>query len=367
MIPNCFAVVLICLGFPTFAQTPWNNYNTTDGLIGNSVICATSDKYDNIWVGVGSGSNGLGLERFNGFRWIHLDSSNSDLPENDIKRLASDSLGNLWLCYYGGLGPNLTGLTKYDGVTWTVFDTSNSDILSNIISDLIIDKDNNLWISTWLGISKFDGNNFTNYLFPECGRIAIDDSGNVWMANIYGLHHLNPVTGSWTSYNTSNSSIPSNNTSCIDIDSSGLIWLGFNFGFPFAVGGLATFNGNSFTAIWPFQNVGTGVYDLKVDHTNNVWVSTRCEGLYRFDGFAWSKELSVPLQGCSFEVMVDNDNYIWFGEVTTGIWTNRPDDSWGTIFLPSVFLTLLLVHLLSRMNFRISINLKCTMCWVNQY
>jgi ligand-binding sensor domain-containing protein len=322
-------LVLLCT-FLT-AQTSWTNYNSTNGLFSNSAIVITADKFNNIWIGLGSGSVGDGIEKFDGLNWTHFDNTNSGLPENDIHSLKADTSGNLWISFYGGSGQTLTGLTKFDGSTWTVYDTTNSAILSNYIYDIQIDKKNNIWLSCAGGISKFDGTAFTNYILPVSGSLVIEDSANVWIGvNGYGLYNFNPLTGTLVNYDLSNSSIPSNYISCIDIDTNGIIWLGFSFAFNGGIGaggtngGLATFDGTSFTTIWPFQNFYTGAYGLTVDQTNNIWVSTRCEGLYLFDGISWTNIAAVPASGCSFGVGVDKQNYVWYTEVYSGVWTNNP-------------------------------------------
>lgn len=315
----------------TFAQTTWTNYNSTNGLYTNSALVATSDKFNNMWIGIGSGSMGDGLDKFNGAIWTHFDNTNSGLPENDIRCLKADSAGNLWISYYGGMGPSITGLTKFDGTSWTVYDTTNSAILSNWIDDIQIDEQNNLWISCLGGISKFDGTTFTNYILPFHGSLAIEDSANIWIGVTgYGLHHFNPLTNTVTIYDQSNSSIPSNSISCIDIDTNGIIWLGFSWAFNGGIGvggtngGLATFNGTTFTTIWPLANPYTGVYGLTIDASNNIWVATRCEGLYKFDGISWTNISGVPLSGCSYCVTTDNSNFVWYTEYYTGVWTNNP-------------------------------------------
>ncbi len=131
----------------------------------------------------------------------------------------------------------------------------------------------------------------------------------------------------------SNSNIPSVYVSCIAQDSTGLIWLGFDFGFNNGLGhggsngGLSTFDGTTFTTIWPFTSIYTSVTGLAIDEHGNILVSTRCEGLYKFDGTSWTKIQGLPQNGCSFGVDSDSQGNIWYAEQYSGVWTNKSFNS----------------------------------------
>lgn len=69
---------------------------------------------------------------------------------------------------------------------------STSDgLISNAISDIIQDKWGFIWISTWNGLNRFDGFNFTNYntgkasgiknLHNRILNLQTDTQGNIWM------------------------------------------------------------------------------------------------------------------------------------------------------------------------------------------
>ncbi|HLG03330.1 MAG TPA: T9SS type A sorting domain-containing protein [Bacteroidia bacterium] len=323
-------IFLFCSGCVSLvAQSGWTNYNSSNGMFSNSAMVVEADKFNIIWVGIGSGSNGDGLEKFDGTAWTHFDTVNSGLPQNDIRCLRADTSGNLWMSYFGGLG-TLNGLTKFDGNTsWIVYDTNNSAIPRHFIYDIQVDDQNHIWLSCIDSMSRFDGVSFTNYPAPAGGRFVIQDSANIWLgAHGYGLFHFNPLTGIWTLYDQNNSNIPSSALTSIDMDSNGKLWLGF--GWPFnagapgiTYGGLSTFNGSTFSTIWPFQNTYTGVYSLKIDTSNNVWVSASGEGLYKYDGTNWTIIAGVPPTGVSYSVGIDRQNYVWYAEVYSGVWTNR--------------------------------------------
>lgn len=331
-------VIIICaiciysmffLSLNCFSLANWINYNDTSGLTTNHVHLITSDKFNNIWVSVRDNSVGLGLDKFDGNTWTHYDSSNSTLPYNDVWNLKADTNAYLWFHSFV-----VEGLVSFDGLNCQIYNTSNSGILSDAIYNIIIDSLNNVWTVSEDGLSKFDGNIFTNYSLPFSstfpGRsLVVQDSANIWIG-AEGLWHFNPINGITTMYNTGNSNIPSDYCTSIARDSQGLIWMGFNYGYNGGTGsggsngGFATFDGTSFNSIMPFQNNYTGVYDLIIDDYNNVWASTRCEGLYKFDGTNWSQIVGPPSTGCSYGLASDRQNNIWYAEVYTGVWTNEP-------------------------------------------
>ncbi len=331
-----FIIVLSAIlhGLTCLSQSSWQYYNETSGLSYNNVSCITDDKFNNVWFGLSSGtSNGRGLDKFDGTTWTNYDTINSDLADNRVWNLISDYNGVLWISYLYD-----EGLTSFDGNTWTHYNTQNSGILSNFIGDLFVDERNNLWILCPEGISKFDGQTFTNYLITfhpdfSASAFVVEDSTSVWIAT-RGLMHYNPMTDSIILYDETNSNIPSLYNSCIGQDSSGLLWLGFNFGYNGGLGtggtngGLATFNGSTFSTVWPFYSTHTGVYDLDIDANNNIWVSTRCEGLYKYDGVSWVQIAEIPSATCSYTVFIDRQNYVWYSSrtsyySTSGFWTNN--------------------------------------------
>lgn len=313
-----------------YSQSTWVNLDTASGLINNHAHVICCDLNNDIWVALGTGTDGQGLMKYSNNSWTLYDSSNSSIPSNSVKCMKLDTAGNIWMSYFGGYVTSFLNLTMYDGYQWHVFNTSNSNIISDKINGIFVDSRNNVWISCTEGFAMYNGYNFVNYpLNISPGNFIVQDSAKVWFSYTNGLGLFNPCTLEIDTFTKNNSNIPSQCISSMALDTNKILWLGFLFAFNGGIGyggsngGLATFNGSDFTPYWPFLNPYTGVYDLTVDNDNNIWVSTRCEGLYKFNGINWEQIQDVKNDGCSFSLTVDKENFIWYTEGYTGVWTNK--------------------------------------------
>ena len=107
------------------------------------------DAQGHLWIGTypADGSVASGLAQFDGEHWTVYTTENSGLQGNDIRALACDVQGNLWIGTrrdYRHSG----GLAKFDGQYWTVYTTENSGLPSNEVNELTFDAQGNLWIGT---------------------------------------------------------------------------------------------------------------------------------------------------------------------------------------------------------------------------
>jgi ligand-binding sensor domain-containing protein len=100
------------------------------------------------------------------------------LAQNHCRAIAKDSRGNIWIGTYEG------GLCRYDGQKIRTYTVQNG-LSNNFIYDIVEDDDHNIWVATANGLSKFDGNTFTNYLDNDTLHIKVtslakDLDGKIW-------------------------------------------------------------------------------------------------------------------------------------------------------------------------------------------
>jgi hypothetical protein len=93
---------------------------------------------------------GKGLAMFDGIDWKVYNTSNSGLPDNNVRSIAIDGSGNKWIGT-GGLFVQGKGLALFDEIDWKVYNTSNSGLPVNQVPSIAIDGNENKWIGTFGG------------------------------------------------------------------------------------------------------------------------------------------------------------------------------------------------------------------------
>ena len=186
---------------------------------------------------------------------------------------------------------------------------------------LFIDHANNKWFGTLQGeVFKYDNIQIAlfNNLFSNnpsnpntISDFNEDDNGNILIAT--GLQGLVSFDGiNFTSSDTTNSGLPSNQVNCIAKDPvTGEIWLGTDQGIVKFV--------SPVPIIYNVLNSGLPQNDITVirfDHFNNLWLGTRNHGLARYDWNAWTyfTMANSCLPGNNITcIEEDSLNKIWVG------------------------------------------------------
>jgi diguanylate cyclase (GGDEF)-like protein len=110
------------------------------------------------------------------------------LPSQSLKSVAQDKQGYIWLA-------TQFGLSRFDGNTFTNYNTQNSSFIpSNAINKLLISDNGLLWIGTKSGIVVINPATFSAQQFNIKGpvRDILEDSkGGIWIA-ANGLYYVAP-------------------------------------------------------------------------------------------------------------------------------------------------------------------------------
>ncbi len=191
------ALLLLVLSLCPAASIAQDRWNTTAGETFQHIVTESNSQIKNptslvrdragfLWVGSQDG-----LLRWDGYRFRMYRPNPRDatsLPDNDIKTLAVDDLGRLWV------GTDTEGLARYnpDGDNFTPFHT-----LSHVsVTALAADGHGGLWIGTRGGLDHFD--NRTGQIqkglnaglpSPEIGAVIRDRAGDLWIGTAAGLVH----------------------------------------------------------------------------------------------------------------------------------------------------------------------------------
>ncbi|MBN1301936.1 MAG: T9SS type A sorting domain-containing protein [Melioribacteraceae bacterium] len=317
MKPLRFMSIYLFMVTVTFAQTEWVVYKSDNSeLPSNSIAALTIDSDGQIWIGsnlggltkfdgneftvysgygiagpaisiavgegntIWCGSQNGGLTKFDGTTSTVYNSSNSELPSNEVRSLWADNEGKLWV-------GTAAGVVLIHDNSWTVYNTTNSDLPHNWIYAFAQDSEGTMWIGTAGGLAKFDGANWlvfdqTSSSLPDNTvlSIAVDSDNSKWVGTMFG--GLAKLTNSgWTVFNQNNSGLPANRVNAIAIDQGGSAWIGTTGG------GVAKFDGSN----WVIFNESNSplpynaVYAIAIESNGNKWIGTYGGlGVYRESG-----------------------------------------------------------------------------------
>ena len=279
-----------------------------DAPISQFVRRIFQDSSGNHWFG----TNGDGVIRHNG-EFLEYFSIPEGFGGAAVRGIVEDKQGNVW---FGTSG----GVTKYDGESFTNYDERDGLIHHDVWS-ISIDSQGIIWIGTLLGVSRFDGEAFTDFDLPEnmpdysrgvtstriVHCIMEDRAGKMWFGTSGGAYVSD---GKSLAYISAQDGLCSNSVNCILEDKDGRYWFATHHN------GVCRWDGNSFTHINADDGVdGTEVWNIYEDRSGNIWFPVEGFGVYRYDGnsfanFSKPEGLASQAIQCTYE---DRDRRIWCG------------------------------------------------------
>ena len=306
--------ILVALIFSSsLLAQEYTHFTETEGLINNSVNCLTIDSDQNVWFGTNNGAS-----MFDGENWTSYNTAETpELLSNSITAIFASTIGSTWF------GSDF-GISVFDGSSWLLF-TEADGLGDDRINSITEDENGVIWVGEKDGISKYDGTEWTSFgtddglPFGGVNEISFDSNNDLWLANgLFGMIHFDGTV--FTTYNT-NSGLVSNSVRTIEVDqndnkwvgtaqgitvlnsfnelvghhtmmlllpepdtlnpvvdivfdSQGNIWTGIYVDYLVTVGGVAAWNGTSWTGFTDEDLVGPVVRALAVDENDVVWVAT---------------------------------------------------------------------------------------------
>lgn len=204
------------------------------------------------------------------------------------------------------------------------------------------DSEDYIWIGTYNGLFRYDGVNYTKYVFSSdtasisnsvVHAIAEDSERNLWIGTEYGLNKYNRETGVFTSYfkeQDNDNSLGHDHVRSIYIDNYGFIWLG-TYG-----GGVNRFNPKTSEFIRINEentegfDRGNRVNCFMAENDSTFWIGTESGGVYVINAKTFGVKpfkLADDKKYIIADIFKDSDNNIWFGTWLEGVFTFSPIDS----------------------------------------
>ena len=301
---------LLCLGNAGFSPAPFKGY------IGNQKIEFQVNAYPkNRW-----GKRIFDVD-LNGALWYFGKGPNDMMPDNCIIRSSDNK-------QFRAYGPNKCDILYYNE--------------HHEVNEINCDNRGNTWFLILnKGLSKYDGNTFTNYTstnsnFPQIvpTPFICDTIGNLWFGSTEGLTKFDGTT--WTNYTTANSALLSNNITTLALDHDFTsIWIGTE-------DGITHFDGKNWKTYTSINaNLPNKLYNLSMsaDTNGNLWFSNEDQnGKYPLSVLCKNfkqnlynqvliKKPICPGDGFVLSAPTGAANYYWSsGENTAQIQTKTPGD-----------------------------------------
>ncbi|MCA1714868.1 MAG: hybrid sensor histidine kinase/response regulator, partial [Gammaproteobacteria bacterium] len=249
------------------------------------------------------------------------------LPSTDIKALARDRTGYLWIA-------TADGLARYDGSGMRVWrhDPANPQSLAgNNVQALHVDRRDRVWIAVeGGGISMLDAQrrSWRHYRRSEYPQIASDDTwafasaGDALWFGTYdgGLHRLD-ADGRITRYafdERSSSGLPSNTIMALAFDVHGVLWIATD-------AGLARFDGHGIERVpLPGDDPAPLVFSLTREG-DAVWIGSATGVLRRHGNGTWSRppwSVMFERPNAMMAIARDSDASYWIAS-QRGLWRMR--------------------------------------------
>ena len=310
--------ILLALIFSsTLLAQEYTHFTDAEGLVNNSVNCLTIDADQNIWFGTNNG-----VSMYDGENWTsYITDETPELVSNSITAIFASTSGSTWF------GSDF-GISVFDGSSWLTF-TEEDGLGDDRISSITEDENGVIWVGEKNGISKYDGTEWTSYgtgdglPFGGVNEISFDSNNDLWIANgLFGLIHFDGTT--FTTYNT-NSGLVSNSVRTIEIDQADNKWVGTAQGITVLNSNNQLVDHHTMMLLLPEPDTLNPVVDIVFDSQGNVWTGIYVDylvtvgGVAAWNGASWTGFIDSELVGPVVRALaVDENDAIWVA-TSTGV------------------------------------------------
>ena len=232
---------------------------------------------------------------------LKLYTTADGLARDGINRIVRDSRGFLWFATH-------EGLSRFDGYQFINY-TADQGLPQAPVNDILETRDGALWIGTRDGVVQFNPRGvaqsrttiadttdssaafqmeskpmFVTY-YPAADKFARvvnalveDRDGSIWCGTLKALYKMKSINGRWVIQPVDLANVSNDNAliEAMVLDRQGGLWIGTDLGLYRLLP-----EGNVEEYKLQGNAPGTFVNTLLIDRTQNLWVGTRYNGLYK--------------------------------------------------------------------------------------
>ena len=275
-----FVLLALLRTSPISAQQnfQWRNFTRIgDGLSSNNVRSIAEDQLGQIWL-----ATDMGMSRFDGF-WDEVDVPTGGTQGNDVSQILKDLEGFTWIATNAGVYRGIWN-ASLNRIDWLQQYTQETALIDNRISTIMQRGNGEIWIGTPLGVNWFDGETWHPVVGLEQGQL---DQG----------------------------------VQVIYEDMAGTLWFGLLQKTRIQTGNLLSrFDGGVWEIFSADEVLNGDVQAISEDGFGNLWVGTNA-GVAVYDGSTWhvvTAQDGLLLGNSVTAIMNDGDGIIWVG-TTAGI------------------------------------------------
>lgn len=266
--------------FERFAYSRYSN-----SVSGTVISGFCEDSHGNIWIA--SDDGGLNCYSTKDQRFSHYlpDGNKNSLSYHNVHALCMDG-DNLWIGTYTG-GVNVLNTNTGSFKKYTTLQSDPATLDGSSSYSIFKDRKNRIWVASMSGINLYNRpeDNFIRVKTLNALTIDIDEDneGNIWFSTQgRGVFRYDPEKQSWKNYthNPQSGALNNDQVNCIQIDSSGNMWVG-------TMAGLCKYNAHKdvFEPI-PLDIPSRNICSI-IEEQGVLWLTTT-RGLVRY----------TPNEGC---------------------------------------------------------------------
>lgn len=222
---------------------------------------------------------------------VQYDKNNSALLADKVVEVKPDSKGGVWFATYG------SGAVYIDASgNWTLYKQTDG-LKNNYLNGVTFDQNGNTYFATSDGVSSITKDKkWVNYYVNSnkvwgetINTVTADAKGGIWHGlSSYGAYYKD-ASGNWTTYSSSNSSLPSNDIKKIALDNNGGVWFATHLTYN-ETGGVAHLDKDGKWTTYTTKNSkipSNRVDDVYVAKDGSVWMAT-VNGLAKLKDNTWT-------------------------------------------------------------------------------